>query len=371
MVSPKLAVIEILGDILSSILDFLKGFGKFVSIQGETHKMIRDTILIGSVVLIPMTACQAQDHSVIALSHTDHTVYEVSPTLGIINQFTAENQPHEGTATPNGDLLFIAIPNGPHVVILDTETFTEIGKIESDYFYGPSESSASPHGVAVNSTASKLYIGVENAAIPGVVVYDIEGQKVSKKIDLLLEGGHFLAIDHQTDKLYYPMRTDNRVVVLDTETDEVTKIISVEGGPVGVAFSPEGEAWVHSDYDGSVTVIDMETDEVVEVIQTSGEGAGRIDVSSDGRFAASTRGGTEDVYVIDTHAREVVAAIPLGTPGSAFPLFSPDSEKLYVQISYRGTSRGGEVVIIDLDSMEIENRYDVGSDPFGGTILNR
>jgi len=333
--------------------------------------MIRDIVFLGSALLLSLAACQAQDHSVIALSHTDHTVYEVSPTLGIINQFTAENQPHEGTATPDGDVLFIAIPNGPHVVILDTETFTEIGKIESDYFYGPSESSASPHGVAVTSDGNKLYIGVENAAIPGVVVYDVQEGTVSKKIDLLLGGGHFLAIDHRTDKLYYPMRLDDRVVVLDTETDEILKIIPVEGGPVGVAFSPEGEAWIHSDYDGSVSVIDMETDEVVHVIQTEGEGAGRIDVSADGRFAASTRGGTEDVYVIDTRSREVAAVIPLGTPGSAFPLFSPESDKLYVQISYRGTPRGGEVVIIDLDSMAIENRYDVGSDPFGGTILNR
>ena len=82
-------------------------------------------------------------------------------------------------------------PNGPHVVILDTESFTEIDKIESDYFYGPAESSASPHGVALNNAGSKLYIGIENAAIPGVVVYDVEEQRVSKKIDLLLGGGHF------------------------------------------------------------------------------------------------------------------------------------------------------------------------------------
>lgn len=334
--------------------------------------MIRTIILMGLAAVLSLTACQAQEHSVIALSHTDFTVYELSSTQGIVNQFTAENQPHEGVASPDGDILFIAIPNGPHVVILDTETFTELGKIESEYFYGPLESSsASPHGIALNRDGSKLYVGVENHAIPGVVVYDVKEQKVAKKIDLLLRGGHFLAIHHATDKMYYPMRLDDRVVVLDTETDEVTKIIPVQGGPVGVAFSPEGEAWIHSDYDGSVTVIDMETDGVVEVIQTEGEGPGRIDVSSDGRFAASTRGGTEDVYIIDAHAREVVATIPLGAPGSAFPLFSPDGQKLYVQISYRGTPRGGEVVIIDMDSMQIENRYDVGSDPFGGTILKR
>ena len=42
-----------------------------------------------------------------------------------------------------------------------------------------------------------------------------------KKIELLLEGGHYLAIQPGTDKLYYPHRNDDRVVVLDTKTDRI------------------------------------------------------------------------------------------------------------------------------------------------------
>ena len=142
--------------------------------------MIRTIILMGLATVLSLTACQAQEHSVIALSHTDFTVYELSPIQGIVNQFTAENQPHEGVASPDGDILFIAIPNGPHVVILDTETFTELGKIESEYFYGPLESSsASPHGIALNRDGSKLYVGVENPAIAGVVGYVVKEQKVT------------------------------------------------------------------------------------------------------------------------------------------------------------------------------------------------
>ena len=339
--------------------------------------MIRTIVSVGLGVLLLQGGVQAQDHTIIVLSHSDFTAYELDPATGrIVNQFKAENQPHESVVTPDGRTIFAAVPQGPHVVILDAQAFKQIGKIESEYFTRPPmempqrpgqpprppSTSASPHGVALNRDASKLYIGVETSDIPGIVVYDVRAGRVLKKIDLLLEGGHFLAIDQRTDKLYYPHRSDNRVVVLDTRTDQIVKIIHVDGGPVGVAFSPAGEAWVHSDYDGSVTIIDTRNDEVLEVIQTGGEGAGRISVSPDGRFAASTHGGTQDVAIIDTRTRTVVASVPLG-PGPGFPLFSPGSDKLYVM-----NSSAGDVAVVDMKSMEVEARYAVGVNPFGGSI---
>ena len=338
--------------------------------------MIRTIVAVGLGVLLLSGGVEAQDHTIIALSHSDFTAYELDPATGrIVNQFKAENQPHEGAVTADGKTIFAAIPQGPHVVILDAETFEQVGKIESEYFRRPPRempqrpgqparppsTSASPHGVALNRDGSKLYIGVETSDIPGIVVYDVRAGRVSKKIDLLLEGGHFLAIDQRTDKLYYPHREDNRLVVLDTKNDKILKVIPIEGGPVGVAFSAS-EAWVHSDYDGSVAVIDTGNDEVVEIIQTGGEGAGRISVSPDGRFAASTHGGTQDVAIIDTRTRSVVATVPLG-PGPGFPLFSPGSDKLYVM-----NSRAGDVAVVDMKSMEVEARYAVGVNPFGGSI---
>lgn len=321
----------------------------------------------------------AQDHSIIALSHTDFTAYEIDPASGrIVNRFTAENQPHEAAVTPDGGTIFVAIPREPaYVVILDGHTFEEKGRIESEYFhrtpdqrqYGAetiTNTSALPHGVALNRDGTKLYVGVEWAEVPGVVVYDVARGEVAGKIDLLLEGGHFLAVDPRTDKLYYPHRDDDRVVVIDTRTDEIAKIIDVPGGPVGVDFTPDGEAWVHSDYDGTVTVIDTSTDEVVATIDTGGWGAGRIAVSPDGRFAASTRNDTENVAIIDTGKREVAGYVTLG-PGPGFPLFSPDGGKLYVMV--RGK---GEVAVIDLKadgSGTITARHPAGETPFGGTLL--
>ena len=194
------------------------------------------------------------------------------------------------------------------------------------------------------------------------MVYDTKAKTVLKKIDLLLEGGHYLAIQPGTDKLYYPHRTDNRVVVIDTKTDRVTKIIPVAGGPVGVAFAPNGDVWLHEDGDGSVTVVDSKRDVVTKIIQTGGTGAGRMAVSPDGRFAASPHGTTQDVAIIDAVNKTVLTNLKIGK-GPGFPVFSPDSTRLYVM-----ESGNGDVVVIDVKSLALSARYKIGTDPFGGAL---
>jgi YVTN family beta-propeller protein len=317
----------------------------------------------------------AGTHTLVVLSHNDFTAYELDPASGkVIRSFKAINQPHEGVVSPDGKTVFVAVPNGPVVSILDAATFKETGRIETPLFTRtprrapnaapgtPPQTSASPHGVALNNDGSKLYIGLENADIPGVVVYDVKAKKVIKKIDLLLNGGHYLAIQPGTDKLYYPHRNDDRVVVVDTKTDRILKVIPVKGGPVGVAFRPNGEVWLHEDGDGSVTVVDSKTDEVVAVIPTGGTGAGRIAVSPDGSMAASTHSGSGDVALIDTASRKVVASVPLGK-GPGFPLFSPDSSTLYVM-----NAGQGDVAVVDVAARKVTASHKVGVNPFGGAV---
>jgi YVTN family beta-propeller protein len=324
--------------------------------------------------ILGSTTFAAGNHTLVVLSHNDHTAYELDPESGkIIKQFKAPDQPHEGVTSADGRLVFVSVPNGPIVAILEGESFKEVARIETPLFTrtprrranapdAPPQTSASPHGVALTNDGSKLYVGLENADVPGVVVYDVKARKVMKKIDLLLEGGHFLAIQPGTDKLYYPHRNDDRVVVLDTKTDRIVKIIPVKGGPVGVAFRPNGEVWLHEDGDGSVTVVDSKTDEVVAVIPTGGKGAGRIAVSPNGALAASTHSGTGDVALIDTATRTVVATVPLGK-GPGFPAFSPDSTKLYVM-----NSGEGDVAVIDVAARKVAARHKVGVNPFGGAV---
>jgi YVTN family beta-propeller protein len=309
-------------------------------------------------------AARAQSHTIVALSHSDNTAYELDPATGkILNQFTAVNQPHEGVASPDGKTFYAAIPNGPHVVILDAATFKEKGRIESPFFRSSRENgSASPHGIALTTDGSKLYVGLENADIPGIVVYDTKANKVLRKIDVVLRGGHFLAIQPNTDKLYYPMREDNRLLVIDTRTDQIAKIVAIDGGPVGVGFAPNGEVWIHNDRDGAVHVIDGRTDTIVKTLKGLGTGAGRMAVSPDGRWAASTHSGSQDVAIIDAVKKEVAGTIKIGR-GPGFPVFSPDSSKLYIM-----NAGEGDVCVIDVKAMNIAARHKVGVNPFGGGL---
>ena len=85
-------------------------------------------------------------------------------------------------------------------------------------------------------------------------------------------------------------------------------------------------------------------------------------MSLDGRYAASTHSETGDVAIIDTRTKEVVGTVPIG--GMSYPLFSPDSSKLYVMNS----CPDGGVTVVDVKTMKVEARYKVGVSPFGGAI---
>ncbi len=180
-----------------------------------------------------------------------------------------------------------------------------------------------------------------------------------------LRGGHFLAIQPETDKLYYPMREDNRLLVIDTKTDRIVKVMPIEGGPVGVGFAPNGDVWIHNDGDGAVHVIDGTKDAVVKTLKGLGNGAGRMAVSPDGKWAASTHGGSQDVAIIDAMTKEVAAVVTIGR-GPGFPVFSPDGTKLYVM-----NSGEGDVCVVDLKTMKVAARYKVGVNPFGGGLRAR
>lgn len=324
---------------------------------------MRRVVLVLVALWLP-SAATAQPHTLVALSHSDHTAYEIDPATGqVIHRFTAQNQPHEGVASPDGRAYYLAVPNGPHVVVLDGATFAQKAIVESPFFTSTkNKGSASPHGIAITDDGRKVYVGLENADIPGIVVIDTATNSVLKKIDVVLQGGHFLAIQPKTGKLYYPMREDHRVLVVDTRTDAITKVIPISGGPVGVGFAPNGEVWIHNDGDGAVHVIDSTKDEVVKTLQGLGKGAGRMAVSADGRWAASTHGGTQDVALIDARTKEVAATIPLGR-GPGFPVFSPDGSKLYVM-----NSGAGDVAVIDTAARAIVARHKVGVNPFGGSL---
>jgi YVTN family beta-propeller protein len=332
---------------------------------------------LAAAALFPAPAF-AQKYTVIAVCHTENKVAEIDPATGtMLHTFVVPGEwvgeTHEGAIARDGRTMYVSTPYQKQVLVLDLTTFKQKGVIESPYFSRPKEvrsfvrigkretTSSDPHGVALNDDETKLYVSVEFADPPGVVAVDLKNGKTTK-IDTT-SAGNYLWVQPKTDKLYFPTR-DNKVVVIDTRTDQVLRTIAVQGQPNGVDFSPNGDVWVNGDRDGSITVIDSKTDTVVKVLQPRSKGPGRVAASPDGRFVAATHG--PDVSLVEVATRTIVADVkfsPTDT-GHGFPVFSPDSNRLHVM-----SELSDDMATFDVRTMkETGRRIPIGGASFGGGI---
>src|SRR3954452_11982525 len=145
---------------------------------------------------LPHGQAPAGDHTLILLTQSNHTMYEVDPATGkVLHEFVAPDQAHEAAISADGSTIFASVPQAALVEIVDAKTFKQVGRIETEYFKrspqirpgrngappGPPNTSASPHGMGLNNDGTKLYIGTENADVSGVVVYDVKARRVLKK----------------------------------------------------------------------------------------------------------------------------------------------------------------------------------------------
>jgi DNA-binding beta-propeller fold protein YncE len=122
--------------------------------------MNRNMVAAGLLALVLQGTAAAQEHTVIALSHSDFTIYEMDPVKGVVAQYKAEGQPHEAAVSPDGRTVYVTIPSGApnarngHVVVLDaTQGLRLIKKIEHEYFVRSTPRverggmNALPHGI--------------------------------------------------------------------------------------------------------------------------------------------------------------------------------------------------------------------------------
>ncbi len=321
------------------------------------------TAALGALALVLMPpAAAAPRYAVIALSHADHTVYELDPDSGaILHHVVVPGEPGAAAIAPDGGTIYVTMPTRGSIQAIDARTFSLAGRIDSRYFT-PRRATASGLGsLDLNSAGTKLYVGVGQPSAASLVEVDLKS-RLTRKFDLGLKGGQAFQIQPGTDWLYYPFREADRVVVFDTTLGRRTATFPVKGGPGSVGFAPNGDVWFHGDRDGTVTIVSSMTNRIQRVLRTGGRGAGRIAVSPDGHYAASTRAGSQEVVLIDARTKRVLGSVRTGK-GPAFPLFSPDGARLFVM-----TSGDGAIVVIDVTARKVTARWKVGTDPFGGGL---
>jgi YVTN family beta-propeller protein len=214
--------------------------------------------------------------------------------------------------------------------------------------------------------SKKAYAG----STASFLVIDIPSKTVIDKVNI---GGtaspYTVAITPNGKQAY--MTGHGRVSIVDTETDEIVKTISVGDYNHAIAISPDGtQAYVT--HDGSVSIIDTEKQAVTATI-TVGEftrAPGAVAFTPNGKQAYVANEGK--ISIIDTAKREIVATIDIGeflVPSGV--VFTPNGKRAYVaQSTTKGGKRIFEVTVIDTATDQITKTIPVEQDPAGIAITS-
>ena len=266
------------------------------------------SLLTACLLWIGPAAALAQTHTIVALSHSDHTAYEVDPASGkILNKFTAvERAARRHRLGRRQDVLRGGAQRaarrhprrrhvqgeGPDRI---TRSFDRRGRTDRRL---RTASRSRPMAASSMSASKTPTSPASSSTTPGPT------RCCARSTSSCAAAISWRFSRRPTSSITRCAKTTASLVI-DTKTDQIVKVLPIEGGPVGVGFAPNGDVWIHNDGDGAVHVIDGKTDTVVKTLKGLGIGAGRMAVSPDGKWAASTHGGSQDVAIIDAVTKEV------------------------------------------------------------------
>jgi YVTN family beta-propeller protein len=160
-----------------------------------------------------------------------------------------------------------------------------------------------------------------------------------------------------TQDLFVPSWTQQRVLVLDTQTGTFIANPPLSGEPYGVAVTPDGRrAYVTQRAGNTVTVIDVATRATVATIPTALTPRD-VAITPDGTLAYVTMSGSDLVSVFDVATNKQVASIPtLSMPWGI--AITPDGTRAIV-----ANRMANSVSLIDIRKQAVDVELKVGQEP--------
>jgi YVTN family beta-propeller protein len=248
--------------------------------------------------------------------------------------------------TPDGKRVLATSPSSNTVYIFDAKNGKQLAVIKVG---------KAPKGVKVTPDGKLAYVSNQGSA--DVTVVDLEKLAVVDTIKVE-EGPHNARFTKDGKIAYVTLQGGAGIAVIDTSTRKMTKVIPVPGitGPHNLDLSDDEKTAFVRDFVHHVAVLDLQTGQVKKVIKV-GNGHGGIDVTPDGRYAATAAIGDTFISVIDTKTLEV-QNIEVGN-GPHGIRASKDSHWLYVTLT-----KDNAVAVINTETMKVKKKIPVGKFPF-------
>lgn len=313
-----------------------------------------------------LTAQTAPKETLLALSKRDHTVAIVDPvTLRVIAKAPVGNDPHEVVASSDGKTAYVSNYGGGAyhtLAVIDLVGRKALPSIDLGALNGP-------HGLMF--AGGRLWFTAEGAKAIGS--YD----PATQKIDWILGTGqnrtHMIYVFGDLKHIVTTNVSSGTVSMIEKtpprtaggppgppggDWDET--VVKVGNGSEGFDVSPDGkEIWVANAQEGTVSIIDVSSKKVVDTVSANVSSANRLKFTPDGTHVLISGLRMESVAVIDAHTRKEIKQIKVGH-GAAGIEIQPDGTRAFV-----ACTPDNYVSVIDLKSLEVTGKIDVGPEPDG------
>jgi len=246
--------------------------------------------------------------------------------------------------------LFVARFMDSDLIILDSATGRETGRIEFGFGANPSDLLLSPD-------LKTLY--VSNRGHDEIAVVDVKSLRVKSKVKTGLHP-HFMDFTPDGRYLIVVNNQDDKATILDASTLAVAGEPRIDDGASGIAVTGDGRfAYIPSIYQNNISVIDLEKMERVSTIKSLGPMSIVIPPGSNLAYFCSHR---DRVSILDTRTNRVVGSIPAGDTPNHIRL-SKDGRKLFV-----ANALSNDLTVIGIEKREVLREIKTGVEPTSSAL---
>lgn len=328
------------------------------------------SLRLSFIIALLLTDIAAQGQTrLLALSKGDHTLAIVDPvSLKVLARIPVGPDPHEVVASTDGKYAYVTNTGGGRafeINVIDLVAQKAMPNVDTRPLIGP-------HGIVF--VGGKAWFSAEGARAVGR--YDPATGKLDWSMGTGQDRTHMIYVT-RNQRNVYTTNVNAGTVSLLTDTlmtpgpnpmggasqprrDWVQTVVPVAKGAEGFDVSPDGKfLWTACAGDGTIHIIDLKAQQSVAVVNANVVGANRLKFTPDGKRVLVTSLRTGDLTVIDVVSRKEIKRVPIGRGGAGLEVDEAGTR------AFVGCTPDNYVAVIDLKTLEVTARIDVGGGPDG------
>lgn len=206
---------------------------------------------------------------------------------------------------------------------------------------------------SAQTAAAKLY--VDNSRGDDISVIDLGSLKVVDDIKVNASNPHGLAVSSDGSRLFVTTESDKMLRVVDVSTKHIVAAVQLTGKPNQCAVTRNGRYVAVPIRDGdSVDIVDIQQSKIVKVLPIK-EPHNAFSIGSD-RYLFVSSMGSHEISIIDLEKMDFSSVIPAGGRPRPY-VVTPDGKLIYVAVSnLHGFN------IVDVQNKKVLTRFEMPSE---------